>query len=157
VEIVFIYIGSPECSFCVNPAFAPVLNASRTSVKRRALSDSVAFTSHGISVGWDVEDGFEHLQSFGGFDEVSLGRNWFNLGAERYLWNEVPGTPATPQLLVIERLIVSPLEKTATGGYAVLETRLLARYTGVHAISSWVDLDSPLPRDRTMSASVPQG
>lgn len=144
-ELVFVYIGSPACSYCLRPEVQASINSARRSLKQRSALDSLRFVTHGISVSWDPVEGFNHLVDLGGFDEISVGRNWFNEGARRYLWSDFRGAASTPQVLVLRRTVTSPLDEEIAHPYEIVDARLLVRKVGSFEIQSWERLGAPLP------------
>lgn len=107
-----------------------------------------AFATVGVARDWSVEAGIKHLDKFGGFDEITAGRNWLNLGVLRYVWNEVPGKAATPQVLVVDRRVETSEEK---GSYELHKPKLLMRKVGTREIRRWLKQDAPLPMSEPSS------
>ncbi len=49
------------------------------------------------------EKGIEHMSRFGRFDEMIAGMGWRNTGLAKYVYGELPGPAATPQVIVTTR------------------------------------------------------
>ena len=60
----------------------------------------------GVSVDFAQEAGIGMLKRFGPFDEILVGRGWQNLAALRYVWGDLPGPAAVPQILVLDRKVL---------------------------------------------------
>lgn len=142
-EVVVIYVGSSTCPYANSDwLVASVGNAMRT-LSARANQEGVVFRAIGVALDRSPEEGLEHLRRIGRFDEVSAGMGWGNHLASEYIWEEVPGLPATPQILVLEREWDTPEESGRRSGYYVSHRRLLAREIGVE-IRRWVKQGAPM-------------
>lgn len=106
-EFAMVYIGSSTCVFCQDAQLPGYLAAIRDQLGEQARAQGRASASVGISVDPSAADGVEHLGAMADFDEVVAGRNWANIGAMRYLWDDLPGQPATPQVILVSRDVVN--------------------------------------------------
>jgi hypothetical protein len=144
-ELVLVFIGSSTCGPSNQPGLPEKVEEIKLLLQARARADSQAFTTIGIARDWDVEAGIGHLRRFGRFDEVIAGRNWINTGLLRYVWEDVPGQAATPQLLVLERRVVDRRTPEAAEG-VIRDERLVTRKVGSAEIARWLAQNAPLPR-----------
>ncbi|HRR07483.1 MAG TPA: hypothetical protein PLO56_02225 [Rhodothermales bacterium] len=81
------------------------------------------FAAIGIGVNFNVDQGINFFNKFGKFDELMVGRKWFNIGVLKYIWKYFPGQAVTPQVIVMERLI------TDANSYSIeTEKELLREY-----------------------------
>ena len=83
--------------------------------------------------------GLAHIRKFGAFDEVMAGRGWANIGLLKYVYGDMPGRAATPQLLVVARTLHSE-----GGGYGFLDERVISRMVGLESIKKWFEAGAPL-------------
>lgn len=144
-ELVVVYIGSSRCAASRR---AEVIEAVRVAVRvlrRTADSAGVRFRAVGVAKEIRARAGIDHLASVGAFDEVAAGGSWHNLTAHRYVWGEIPGVAATPQVIVTLRKLVSPSKQDPGVGYAISSERLLARHVGVLEIADWVGRGAKIP------------
>ncbi|MCY3599679.1 MAG: hypothetical protein OXN85_06885, partial [Gemmatimonadetes bacterium] len=86
-----------------------------------------------------VQNGLEHLERFGPFDEVTAGRGWLNMGVLEYIYGDLPGVAATPQVIVVERTV------KRDGEWRIEDQRVLARRAGLDEIEEWAKEGAPLP------------
>lgn len=142
-EIAFIYIGSSRCGWSNVDYLPDMVEELKLRTRDKAFDHDRSFTVVGISKDWSVANGVGHLEKYGMFDEIMTGRSWLNEGMLKYVWNEIPGVAATPQILVVERQVEG--SKTENRNYRILDERLVARKVGVKEIRQWYDLGSPLP------------
>jgi predicted metalloprotease with PDZ domain len=147
-ELVAVLVTTESCIGSRQPGFDTAIREMKRLLANRAEADGQPFSVTGVSLDWSVEDGIEHLKKFGAFDEIMVGRNWFNSGAVHYIWRDLPGTPATPQVLLFERH-VEPGPKGINFG----TERPLARLVGSDAIAEWVGQGAPLTRTSSDDAS----
>ena len=77
----------------------------------------------------------------GAWDEVVLGNNWINVGAQHFVWSP-DGTPKTPQVIVLERNVTTRGEKIEFG-----DERRIRDIVGWSAIVEWVRSGAPLPAE----------
>ena len=138
-ELGVVFIGAKFCQAHREPGFRELVEHMKVLLAERAARDSMAISVRGIALDWSIGDGIEFLESFGRFDQVSVGENWLNIGAMRYIWSEFPGHPAVPQVLVLKRLV-----EVKEGGIAIEEERLLKRVVGTDEIRRWVEQGAPI-------------
>ena len=131
-ELLFIYIGSSRCGWSNIEELPKLVKSLKQKVKAFAEARGYRFVAVGIAAEWSVDDGIRHLAKFGGFDEIIAGRNWNNTGVIRYVWEDLPGEAATPQVLIVRhRLLIAPQMR-------VFESpQLLTRKVGVDEIRRW--------------------
>jgi hypothetical protein len=73
------------------------------------------------------------LQPLEEYDEVSVGSNWANLAAVRYIWSDTTATPGLPQVVLVERHVLPGARSIGVG-----PERILGRVVGADAIERWV-------------------
>lgn len=152
-ELAFIYIGSSGCA-ASNRLFLPgAIKQLKLLVQKQARARGRSFVAIGVAKDWNVEAGLGHLSKFGNFDMVMSGRNWLNIGALKYMWEEIPGKAGTPQVVVISRRVVKPEGKGAS--YGLRDPELLARKLGTKEIRRWLEHGAPLPPLEAPAGSPP--
>ena len=141
-ELVMVFIASSTCTGAKDPELKNALERVRRGLKREAREKKQVFTSIGISLDWSIDAGVQMLDSFGPFDEIAVGRGWMNTGAVKFLWEDLPGEAAVPQLVVVERVVTKDRAIHVTG------ERVRYRKIGAPGIATWSRLafPSPLPR-----------
>jgi hypothetical protein len=136
--VVLVFIGASFCGAHERPGFAGVVERAKVELSRRAAAEGKQFSAVGVSLDWKPAEALAFLESFGSFDQVSLGRNWSNDSALRYIWKDLPGEPVVPQILVIERYV-----QTAPA-IDVRDERVVKRVAGAEPIAAWVEQGAPL-------------
>jgi hypothetical protein len=140
-QLVVVYVGMTGCGASRDPELKRAVRRMKPLVARQADSLGRALSIAGVALDWEADSGAAYLRSLGMWDEMVVGNNWVNLGAERYVWREEGGRPAIPQVLVYERS-VTPAKR----GIVFSPARRLGRYLGTEEIVGWVERGAPLPR-----------
>lgn len=143
-ELALVYITSSTCRASNRPGLPEGVERLKVLLREAARRNGRSFTTLGIAREWDTEAGIEHLRRFGRFDEVIAGRNWINTGLLRYLWEDLPGTAETPQLLVVDRRLVNRRTPEAADGL-LRDERVVVRKVGSLEIERWLAQGAPLP------------
>ena len=131
-EVVFVFITSSTCGPSNEPGLQDSVVRLKLAVRDYAARLGYGFSAVGVAKDRDVDAGLEHLEGFGTFDEVTAGRGWLNGGILRFVYGDVPGPAATPQVLVVERYV------EVDGGERLIRTeRLVGRRVGVTEIGRW--------------------
>jgi hypothetical protein len=138
-DVILVFVGATFCGALDHEAMPAVIDEAKVRLRERALDTDRRFVAKGVALDWSVSEGLGFLRQFGEFDEVLAGRNWLNTGAARYMWTDIPGPAAVPQLLVLLRSA-----EVSAQGIEFGEERLLLRKLGVEEILEWADLDFPL-------------
>jgi hypothetical protein len=131
-ELVLVFVGGSFCRAHRRPGFHQAVEDAKIRVRQQARARGQQFRAVAVSLDWKPGDALSFLEGFGEFDEISVGSNWVNDSAIRYVWREMPGDPTVPQLLVVERKI--DVGKTVR----VSEDRVVKRVLGATRIQDWV-------------------
>jgi len=140
-EIVAVYLTARACGPCIGPEMPELIDSVKVQLKRQADARGQRFRAVFVGMDWDPEDSITLARRDGSWDELVVGRNWFNLGAEQYIWGDPDTTPAMPQFIVIEQDI------TTDGGIKFGERHVLVRVMGPDQLGAWVEKGSPIPAD----------
>lgn len=143
-ELAMVFIGASTCRASNHEGLPATVEQLARTLRGKAKRSGRSFTTVGIARDWDVEAGLAHLRKFGRFDEVSAGRNWLNSGLRHYMWEDIPGEAATPQVVVVDRRLVDRNSSAAQAGMVQGE-RLVARLVGWKEIQQWAERGAPLP------------
>lgn len=131
-EIVLVLVGAAFCGAQREPGFPQAVEDAKLRVREQARSRGAQFRAVAVSLDWKTDEALAFLEGFGAFDEVTVGSNWLNEGARRYIWRDLPGPAAVPQLLVIEREIeIEPQVQ-------VRSERVIKRLAGAPPVIEWV-------------------
>jgi len=140
----FVYLGSPQCAFCNNQKAHDLINSLKNFLKVRSNENGYKYISTGISVSSNSAHGFNFLNKSGFYDEIISGANWFNLGANYYVWNQFPGYPDTPQIILIKTNF-----KVRSAGLSISNIEqndvLLKRVIGLNNIENYFEIIQNLP------------
>lgn len=132
-ELLFVVIGSSGCRWSNKPELVNLIRRARAAVRSEAKSRDAGFATLGVAQDNVPRLGIEHLERFGPFDEISVGRGWRNSGLLKYVYEEFPGPAATPQVLVVARDLIGE-----GGQWEIANERILVRLTGVAEIAAWL-------------------
>lgn len=137
-EVVLVFIGASFCGAHRKPGFPDAVENVKVALVERAKAQDSRFRVMGIALDWDPAEGYAFLGRFGNFDQMAIGDNWLNESAVKYIWRDMPGRPAVPQILVIEREVVAGAAINVRG------EKLLKRVAGSDAIMAWAAQHAPL-------------
>ena len=131
------------------PPYVALVKAARDSLRALAAREGVYYSTVGVANHWEITEGLRVLNAYGHFDEVSVGRNWFNSGRFRYSGRSVPGV-----LVFLEDITVMQTSWTSSG------LTEIARFEGGRSMREWaargfsLNLDG-LSTDALNSAASP--
>ncbi len=139
-ELVFILVGSSQCHWSNRPELRKLVRQAKLAIRDGARSRGLGFAAVGVARDVIASKGIEHLATFGDFDEIMAGRGWFNIGVMRYIFHDLPGPAATPQILIVERTVEIRGKQRL-----ILDERVLTRRVGLVEIREWVESGMVLP------------
>lgn len=142
-ELVMVYLGKSSCAASNHADLPADVEEIKRALAKKAAASGRGFVAVGVALDWSPRSGVEHLEKFGEFDEIAVGRSWGNSLALKYVWKDLPGVSATPQVVVVERTVRLP-----TTGQRAAELgpeRLVARKVGLGEIRRWLDAGTPIP------------
>lgn len=142
-ELVLVYIGSEFCGFSNRPDLPKIIDGIKREIKRKSDRINYSFTTIGIAQNIRVHDGLTHLSKFAPFDEISTGRGWLNESLQKYVWKDIPGNAATPQVIIIKRKIDPIREKSKS--VSIENEQVLIRKTGYKSIKRWHNNGAYIP------------
>lgn len=131
-EVVLVYVGSSTCAWSNVPRLPKLVEELKLTLQARAKSEGKTFFTVGVARDLESDRGLRHLEDFGTFDEVMSGGSWINTGILKYIFDDLPGPAATPQLVLLERLV-----EVREGNYSIVDERILARAVGLEEIDEW--------------------
>ncbi len=142
-ELALIYIGSSGCGYSNAEELPEMVDQLKSLVQNTASVNNIGFLTIGMAKDWKIENGLEHLSKFGEFDEIMTGRSWANEAIIKYVWYGSFGEPATPQVLIIDRVL--KVTHSHGANYEIRNEKLLTKQVGIGAIRQWLELGAPLP------------
>ncbi|HEX2077013.1 MAG TPA: hypothetical protein VHG08_04865 [Longimicrobium sp.] len=138
-ELVMVLVGASFCGAQRKPGFPQQVEDAKLSLQRQAAASGRQFSALAVSLDWETADALAFLEHFGEWDQMSVGRNWLNEGAIRYVWRDMPGAPEVPQILVIERDVEKGEQAITVRG-----DRVVKRLLGTAEIEAWVRGGAPI-------------
>ncbi len=146
-QLVMMFLGKSRCVHSNAPAMIEHVQEAKLRLLSAAKAEGWSFVSQAVALDWSVNAGSEYLAKFGDFDEVSIGYNWANAMAMKYLWSDSATAPAAvPQILVLRRFLSVPDTSDTIASYRISNEQLLARKVGTLSISEWLDQGVSLPQ-----------
>ena len=140
VEILFVYIGSHSCKFSNDEDLPSLIEQAKLITQDLAREHKYEMSTLGAAIDWSVENGLRHLSKFGLFDEIISGRKWQNTAARLFIYENIPGAAATPQLVLVKRKFAP-----SSFGRQIVEEKLLVRKVGKDEIEDWLSIGAPIP------------
>jgi hypothetical protein len=98
------------------------------------------YVAVGVATDWMPDSGFAYLRRLSAFDEVIVGRNWYNTAISHHVWRTSGGRPVEPQVILLQRRVVPGEERVA-----ITPDQVLRRIFGADSLLSWVAQGTPLP------------
>ncbi len=139
-ELIAVYISASWCAGNRAPGLHEAIDTLKLMLQRRAQRAGRQFRAVGVALDWNADSGLAYLKEFGAFDELLVGMNWSNLGAERYIWADSGATPGIPQVLVYEQSVTEGNPRMIFG-----PSRVLKRVYAGDSIVTWVHRGAPIP------------
>lgn len=130
-----VLIGSMYCGASTNAAFPGHWAAIRDRYRQTGHIDSANVTIIAVSSDVTIADGVKFFDKLGPFDELNVGGSWTSSALQHYVWLDLVGTAALPQVLVTEQEI----DKTSPVAIAFGPERVVARYVGLAQIKAAAD------------------
>lgn len=140
-DLVMAYFGGSTCFACNQPDFKMAIERAKSMLAEQAASDGKTFVALGVALDPGVADGLGFLQSSGQFDEIAVGRNWFNSAALSHIWRPEgleDRIIAEPTVIVFER------DMRMGEAISVEDFRYLVERVGSDRITEWVEAGVPL-------------
>jgi hypothetical protein len=139
-ELVAVYISFTHCVGNTASGLHEALDSLKVILAARARAAGREFRMVGVALDWEPDSGLAYLRGFGAFDELDVGRNWYNLGAERWIWSDSSATTNVPQVVVYEQTI------TPAGRHVTFSTpHVVKRVFGGTKIVEWVRAGAATP------------
>lgn len=136
-QIELVFVGSSACAWSTRDSLVASVRIMKRNLAEWSEARGLGFKAIGIAIDWSVPAGSAFLERFGLFDEVSIGYNWGNSLALKYLWDTPNVRAATPRLLIYERYNEAPSDSTDALDFGERERRLLAVGRGYRSIINW--------------------
>ena len=131
-ELVAVYLTSSWCHGCRAPEMPTTLDSIKLLLQRQAQEAGQRFRAVFVGMDWAPDSGLALAQEDGAWDEIIVGRNWLNAGAEHYIWGDTATTPVLPQLILFEQR-VEMRARVIFGNRHVLR-----RVVGLPALQEWL-------------------
>lgn len=148
-ELVVVVITAEGCGFCKLESTKSTIGQTIDQLHFKVDSMGIGFMAMGIALDWETEKGFKHLNEITSFDEIITGNNWFNTGGLKYIFDDMPGTPMVPQLVLTKRIYDAPVDSLGMiDGMVsgVKSEEVVLRKLGVNGIQDWLEEGLPIPQ-----------
>ncbi len=142
---VFVYVGSSRCGPSNREGLNRRVSDLMAMMRTKASHERKGFVTIGIARENSARSGLAHLERVANFDEIASGQGVLNVASAHFNSRDHKGMPATPQLVILERIV-----KAGVGGVdpTSVEELVLLRKVGVDEILKWHALNAPLPASR---------
>ena len=140
-ELVMVYIGASHCFPCVQPEYKAALEQAKVRLAEQAEADGKAFVAIGVSIDYDPEVGYDFLADSGKFDELAIGRNWFNASVLEHL---VRAEGAEDRTLALPTVVVYEREARMGDTLEATAPRYLKYIVGSRELPTWAEAGAPL-------------
>jgi hypothetical protein len=144
-----VVVVSGECGACVIPKYESAIRRLRPLLTKQATIAGMSFGLIGVSANATIAEGLQYFKRLGQFDELVVGRSWFNTAELDYIFRaRRGGMPSIPQVVIVERELSGSLSHPKVG-----RDTILARYIGTDEIIGWATSGARVPgiKDSTWS------
>jgi hypothetical protein len=142
LELVEIFVGNSGCAASTSTQIPGAMATIAASLGTQMIKKGGYVTRRGVALDGQPADGLRFLNRVGTFDEIDLGHNWLNAEAVNYIWRDVPGKAALPQIILVEHHV-----QVTPSAITIGPDRVVARKIGMHAIVEWARAGAPLPTE----------
>lgn len=139
-QLVAVYLSASTCAPCRGPQMPALIDSVKLQLQRQAKARGQQFRAVFVGMDWEPDSALALAKEDGLWDELDVGWDWFNVGAEQYIWGNAATTPGLPQIIVFQQKITTGKGRPAFG-----PRRVLLHVLGPVALKEWVDRGSPLP------------
>jgi len=129
-EVVVVLVVSALCGASNDPRLPQAWRAIVAAETEVASGSAYGFRVIGSAIGNPAGAGVSFLEGFGPFDEVTSGRGWEAIGGMMFLFGDLVGPSAVPQVVKIRRTVV----RREVGGPHIEDVRVVGRWVGVDPI-----------------------
>ncbi|HEX8450635.1 MAG TPA: hypothetical protein VF647_00995 [Longimicrobium sp.] len=147
-EVVAILISSSTCIANQQAGFKPAVREMmrRLGVQRDSAKLHLSIT--GVSTDWEPRVAVSYFEEFGEFDELVVGRNWFNSAITQHVWQTEGARSVIPQIILLERTVTQ-----GERGLRITGERVIGRFWGGDEIMAWAARGAPLPAADSTAAA----
>jgi hypothetical protein len=142
-QLRLIYFGKQSCPWCQKLETKEVVRSAKAHLSSEARLRGLSFNTAGVGLDWAAADGIGYIMSVGAFDEVSGGYGWANEWTRRFLWGDMAGKAAVPQVVVTVRRLLAP-DSLDSPSYEFGEEILVDRFVGLEELTEWASKGFPL-------------
>lgn len=104
-QAVLVLLGASWCGDSRRSGLQHAFSRISRETAQIASRKNETFVSIGVALDRAPKKGLRWLEEVGSFNEIISGSGWLNSGAIAYIWRDVPGPAALPQILLIRRLV----------------------------------------------------
>jgi hypothetical protein len=139
IEVLAIVVSARSCGPCNVPEYKSAVRRMMPMLARQVAKSGASFAAVGLGLDWNVDTARAYFQTLGAFDELVLGRNWWNTGAVAYMWRESVASPAMPQVVLVRRHTIDSQPRMTVSADSVI-----VRLVGEKQIVAWVARGAPI-------------
>ena len=140
-EVEMVYIGASDCFACVQPTYKAALEQAKVLLADRAEAEGKTFVAIDVSTDYDLDAGYDFLKASGGFDELVIGRNWFNSAVLEHL---IRTEGAEDRVLGLPTIVLYEQEAMMGDTIQATPPRYLRYIAGGAELPEWVEAGVPL-------------
>lgn len=127
-HLTFVLIGPTSLS---NRRYTHEVQEAKAAMREHAVQRGYLFSTIGVSDAWRPQEALDILAAFGPFDEMIVGRNWFNTGVQKYI-DERRAFASVPQVVITLQHI-----RVDTIPLVYGEVQELGRFIGPEEMEEW--------------------
>lgn len=137
-QLVAIFLITKTCPAAKREDLRQAFNAGLLALRDSTKAHGLVAHSIGVALTANNEDTRRFISEYAPFDEISVGNGWLNSAAIAYVWRDLQGVGAVPQLILVLRHVrVNPQEM------AISPDSVLLRLSGADNILRWAKSRAP--------------
>jgi len=128
-----VYLTSSICRWCLDKNHINDIESMLPLLKQNSNINKIRTEVIAVGIDVDTNRAINHINGIGKFDEISVGRNWYNTALDIYVWNSISVEPVVPQIVVLRVVHEDRNDRIERKREVVLQLQ------GGQQIADWVD------------------
>lgn len=131
-ELVLLYFGVSSCAACNDPRLRKTIKELSHNLSLISDSIKIRYTTIGVSIDEEPEEGLNHLKSIIEFNELSIGNGLTNKYFHDFIINDsLTSFIATPQIFILKRTFRPDTSTYKIDRHIINDQKLIGKSLGV--------------------------
>ena len=134
-EVVAYFFVSMHCPVSNSPEVREAMRTANRWIKETAEKQGHTYGSVGVATDTHVDSAWAFIRSYDSYDEISVGREFFNTAVMRIMVPRPGHVASTPQVVVVVRSVL----EDSVGQLRFETEEEVLRLDGKFALNSWLE------------------